>query len=59
MLKSVVTKVVNETRSGSVPNWTANIVVFAAAGIAASNIRTLFNRVSIGINDTIKIANAG
>ena len=40
MLMSVVIRVVNETRSGSVLNCNANIVVLAAVGIAAKIIAT-------------------
>ena len=59
ILKRVVINVVKETRSGSVPNWMANIVVLAAAGIAACMINTSFNSVDIGKNETIKIAIIG
>ena len=58
-LRSVVIKVVKETRSGSVPNWMANIVVFAAAGIAACIISTCFSKVLIGMNETISAASNG
>lgn len=55
----VVTNVVKETRSGSVPNCIANIVVLAAAGIEACIINTLFNKVLIGRNDKIIAAKIG
>ncbi len=55
----VVKNVVNDTRSGSVPNCNANIVVFAAAGIADCTIITAFRRSLTGMKYKIPIAIKG
>ena len=49
ILMSVVMNVVNDTRLGSVPNCSANIVVLAAEGIEDCTMMTAFNRSLIGM----------
>ena len=59
MLRMVVIKVINETRSGSVPNCRARRVVLAAVGIADWIINTVLYKSSKGINETITAATKG
>ena len=56
ILISVVKNVVNDTRSGSVPNCNASIVVFAAAGMDACTIMTAFRRSLTGMKYKIPTA---
>ena len=59
ILISVVINVVNDTRSGSVPNCSANIVVFAAAGIDACTIITALSKSFTGMKYKIPTAIKG
>lgn len=58
-LKSVVIKVVKETRSGSASNWSANNVVLTAVGIADWTIKTLRSKSLIGIKNRMTVAKRG
>ena len=59
ILKMVVTKVLADTKSGSVLNWRENIVVFAAVGILARIMRIELKVGEIGSIDTIANARMG
>ena len=59
ILRMVVTKVLADTKSGSVLNWRENIVVFAAVGMLAKMMRIEPNVGVIGSRDTMANARMG
>ena len=59
ILIMVVINVVKDTKSGSVSNCKANIVVFAAAGIADCKIMTARNKSLTGMKYKMTAATSG